>query len=190
MKKLILIITVVVMMAGSANAYLYTMDFANSTLDLGSSTQIDLTNQYASFGLTFDHVYRYADDRDPWDEMQYGISNGWVADGSAPGASGTVYFSELTNYVAFDWWTIDLNPFYLAAWSADDVFLGGQFYGNGQYQHSISATGIDHISFHDDGGFTAISTLTYERTAIPEPATMLLVGLGMAGIGIIRRKRS
>lgn len=192
MKKL-LFITVILAFSVTANASLFTMDFANSTLDLGASNTIDLTNQYSSFGLTFDRVYRYGDDRDPWGDQFYGIANGWPESEWIPSMSGTVYFSELTNYVAFDWWSISTDrDFYMDAFGADGTWLGGGSFGVDKGQNSISAIGIDHIVFRNTGGTVGISTLTYERgaAAIPEPATMFLLGLGMAGLGIIRRKRS
>ena len=73
-------VALLIICGSSAYAGLYTMDFANTTLDLGGASQIDLTNQYLAFGLSFDHIYRYADRRDPWDEKEYGISNGWATD--------------------------------------------------------------------------------------------------------------
>ncbi len=181
-----------------ASAYFYTMDFANTTLDLGSATQLNLTNQYNAFGLNFHQVYRYIDERDPWQEWDpywgtgtgTGISNGFVAQGYTEAALGTVWFNELTDSVAFDWWTITDNVFHVTAYDEGGVVLG-TFSGNGSGSELIVATGIKYLDFHNDGGFVQMANLSYERTrpVIPEPATAALFGLGLLGAGIVRRVR-
>lgn len=169
-----------------ASAMFYTMDFTNATYNLGSETQIDLTNQYAAFGLTFHKVYRYIDDRDPWDD--FGISNGFKAQNGWEASLGTVFFSDLTDSVAFDWWTIDDNEFTVEAFASNGALLGG-FAGMGYGSDMIIADDISYLEFHNGGGFVQISNLSYDRSAIPEPSTLALVGLGMLGAGIVRRAR-
>jgi len=178
-----------IMAVGSANAVPYTMDFTNTTLDLGASTQIDLTNQYAAFGLTFDHVYRYYDSRDPWGGADlFGIDNGSVEQNYLPNTTGTVYFTQATNFMTFDWWTITGSLEVTAYDIANNVL--GTFTGTGQgAAATINATGISYFTFHDGGGFVQISNLTYDRNPVPEPATMTLLGLGLLGAGVIRRRR-
>lgn len=176
-----------------ASAYFYTMDFTNSTLDLGGASQINLTNQYDAFGLNFHQVYRYYDIRDPWKEdgdYGWGISNGFYDQNGTTAALGTVFFNEATDSIAFDWWTIDPNQFNLTAYDAGGNVLG-TFSGVGQGTNSIVANGIKYIDFHDNGGFVQIANLSYERSmpAVPEPATAALFGLGLLGAGVVRRIR-
>jgi hypothetical protein len=169
-----------------ASAMYYTMDFTNATYDIGSITQIDLTNQYAAFGLTFHKVYRYIDSRDPWDD--FGISNGFLAQNGWEATLGTVFFSQLTDSVGFDWWTIDDNEFTVQAFASNGALLGG-FSGLGSGSDMIVADDISYLEFHNGGGFVQISNLSYDRSVIPEPGTVALFGLGMLGAGIIRRVR-
>jgi hypothetical protein len=187
--KLVLTImaAVAIMAVGSANAVPYTMDFTNATLNIGAASQIDLTNQYAAFGLSFNSIYRYIDSRDPFD--QYGISNGTANQNGTPAATGTVTFTSATNFVTFDWWTIDRNDCVVTAFDASNNVLGN-FVGNGQGTYTINATGIKFLTLHDDGGFAQISNLTYDRNPVPEPATMTLLGLGLLGAGVARRRRA
>ncbi len=188
--KLTLALAAVVMLiaVSPASAYWYTMDFTNATYDIGAASQIDLTNQYNSFGLNFHQVYRYIDSRDPWDD--YGISNGFKGQNGWTAALGTVFFNETTDSVGFDWWTIDVNVFNITAYSEGGAVLGS-FSGNGSGSESIVANGIKYLEFHDNGGFVQMSNLSYERTrpVIPEPATAALFGLGLLGAGVVRRIR-
>lgn len=182
-----------------ASAYFYTMDFTNTTLDLGPSSQINLTNQYDAFGLNFHQVYRYSDPRDPWLEgfdagwgadVGWGISNGFVAQGGTVAQLGTVFFNEATDSVGFDWWTIAGDVFNLTAYDAGGSILGS-FAGSGFGSDKIVATGIAYLDFHNDGGHVQVANLSYERTrpVIPEPTTLALFGLGLLGAGVVRRMR-
>jgi hypothetical protein len=193
--KLTLALAAVVLLIGvsPASAYFYTMDFTNSTLDLGPATQLNLTNQYDAFGLNFHQVYRYYDNRDPWKEngdYGWGISNGFIAQNTLSAALGTVFFNEATDSVKFDWWTIDPNEFNVTAYDAGGGILG-TYSGFGSGSNAIIANGIKYLDFHDNGGFVQIANLSYERTrpAVPEPATAALFGLGLLGAGIVRRVR-
>lgn len=187
--KLVLTImaAVAIMAVGSANAVPYTMDFTNATLNLGAASQIDLTNQYAAFGLNFSHIYRYIDSRDPFD--QYGISNGNAGENTNPAATGSITFTSTTNFVNFDWWSIGTSNVVVTAFDAANNVLG-TFVGTGSGSNAINATGIKYLTLHDDGGFAQISNLTYDRNPVPEPATMTLLGLGLLGAGVARRRRA
>jgi hypothetical protein len=205
MKKLLTIITVVAMMvvvAVNANAAV-TVNLTE--VDLGPSTQVDLTNQFASYGVTFDHMYRAIDGRDPWLEngpqnplespptVGYSAFNGWVSENYQSGILGTIFFTQSTPYVTIDWWDIGTNVLYVDAYDASnnliDSFIGSGLNGYG----TETLSGISPISYmtcHDDGGFVAISNMTFESTVIPAPGAILLGSIGVAFVGWLRRRRT
>lgn len=190
-RTMMILVGIVVIVTGSAQASWYTMDFTNTTLDLGMNSQINLTNQYNSFGLNFENVYRGIDNRDPWD--MFGIWNGWIEQNYDPKpVNGKVIFSSLTDSIAFDWLSLSepTGDFHITAYDQFDNALGS-FAGSGFGSNKIVAPDIKYLVFHDDGGFVSISNLSYDMVpSVPEPGTLALVGLGAVGLGFIRRRRS
>lgn len=84
------------------------------------------------------------------------------------------------------WFALNVDPGGSSFWSGDfGTGMAVQFdLASGAVLNSINTGSIDFF------GLTIFGEETQGAPTIPEPATMLLVGLGMAGIGIIRRKRS
>ncbi|MFC1783642.1 hypothetical protein ACFL02_08670 [Planctomycetota bacterium] len=198
MKKFITILAVMIMTAtGAVNAAI-NLDFTE--VNVGNSSQVDLTNQFWAYGVTFDHVYRYLDGRDPWLEMGpqggpigYGISNGWIIDGTIPGALGTVFFTNPTPYVTIDWW--DLASFQLTAQAYDagnillDTFVGPVTPADDFGTRTLSGPGlISYMTFHDGGGYVQIANMTY--APIPAPGAILLAGLGAGLVGWMRKRKT
>ncbi len=202
MKRFITICAVIAVVAVNANAAV-TVNFTE--VDVGGSTAVDLTNQFAAYGITFDHVYRYIDTRDPWKEngpqnpgespptIGYGISNGWVEEVGNPGTLGTVFFTLPTPYVTIDWWDLDSNQIHVQAYDAGggllDSFTGPPTSSNDSGTQTLSGLGlISYMTFNDGGGYVSIANMTYEP--IPAPGAILLGGIGVCFVGWLRRRRT
>lgn len=199
MTKSMRICAVIAVAAVNANAAI-TVNFTE--VDVGGSWAVNLTNQFAAYGITFDHVYRYIDTRDPWKEngpqnpsespptIGYGISNGWVLEA---GTLGTVLFTLPTPYVTIDWWDIDTNVVYVDAYDATDnlldSFTGPANPGVDSGTTTLSGPGlISYMTLHDGGGYVSIANMTYEP--IPAPGAILLGGVGVCFVGWLRRRKS
>lgn len=199
MKKLLLVV-VVLMLAGSASATPHSFDFSEQGY---FEDQVIEGAIYGSATLTSETGdLRYTQ------YLGAGIGNGYVF-------SGDVYFdfSEAVSNLSFrggdgggdqDAFAVTLYEFgtnnLLGTWETPVFDLP-----NGPPEWYTLNIGIGNVgrAVFDPGnsgllpgvvGFSGGLIITdfgfsTGAPAIPEPATMLLFGLGMAGIGIIRRKR-
>jgi hypothetical protein len=174
-----------------------TVRFVNSEVNLGTASQIDLSNQYNAFGLQFTDVYRYIDSRDTFSDApnqvggsNLGISNGRASQ-SGPGVTGRVDFlGGTTPSISFDWWTIGGNSIVVDAYNALNVSQGS-FTGAAGSSGTAAINGdIAYFTFHDDGGFTAIANLSYRVSSSAPDAgsTCLLLGMAITGLSLLRRK--
>ena len=203
MKFLSLLPMLIILLAcGAVNASPYTMDFANTTLDLGYSGLIELSDQFTDFGLTFTNVYRYYGRFDPFD--QFAITNGSLTveylpeltdpdNPPPPPPTALVMFSEATDFVEFEYFkTVLVFPYSITALDENNnvigSFTGTERSGTGR----IDASGIKALRLYGDI-YAGISTLTYDRMVenpIPEPVTLVLVGLGLLGLGAAGKRKA
>jgi len=187
-----------VFMATPVQAGIFTMDFANSTYDLGNDEYIGLSDQYSGFGLSFSNISRYHGDFDPYDG--FGICERPLVHVVIPAIviidpnnpppppppHGRIYFDDATDFVEFDYFESARSyTFTMIARDANGSIVG-TFSGINDGFGRIDAVGIKSIEFQGYA-FAGLSSLTYHRDelpAIPEPKTALLFGLGIAGIAL------
>ncbi|MCP4570425.1 MAG: PEP-CTERM sorting domain-containing protein [FCB group bacterium] len=199
----VLIVFTVLLIVGSAQAALHTMDFTNATLDLGSDVYTGLSTQYSGFGLTFSNIYRYHGKLDSFDE--FGITTGElsniylpsieipdpVKDPPPPPPDPVILFSTLTDFVEFDYYnTVTETSIEITARDISDNIIGS-FIGSGKGLGRIDAVGIHSLVFQRSG-HAGISTLMYDRpstAAIPEPGTFILFGLSLIGLKLRKYRR-
>lgn len=80
-------------------------------------------------------------------------------------------------------WTGFLN----GSMVASDTFNTGQ----GGTHNFVGLTGVDLVTFSVSGTWTdpGFDNLTYEASSVPVPATLALMGLGLAGLGYTRKRK-
>lgn len=100
--------------------------------------------------------------------------------------------------------TFDFNgAYWTSAWSDQNLTFAGYKGGNQVYTSNTYAintqqplwiglnwTGIDRLVIHNTGSQWAMDNFTFNQaSSVPEPTTMALLGMGLAGLGAVRRRR-
>ncbi len=206
---------VVASLAPSAYAETVTINFDSLVIAPGDTlTGAPLTNYLAGYGVTLSGMqsgeYAYVINLSPYPAYQIpSPPNVFSAGGSPTGYNTlTLNFATPVDNFSFDrTGTFGLyspsgtvmGPWSAAAYNASNVSLGSVgndwIATNGDVpiqSFTLAAQGISYINFIGDSynvaGFALPDIDNWTFTTVPEPATMLLLGLGLIGVAGIRRK--
>lgn len=140
-------------------------DFTLTFMEEPCTNLVNITDEYADYGVEFADVYRYVDSRDPWKDysptLGCGISYGLFGGGSF--GNGLIIFEYPTPYATLDWWTIADDTIYADAYDSDDNIVDS-FSGSGSGTYTLAGSeSISYVTFHDSGGLVQVSNITYVR---------------------------
>jgi hypothetical protein len=186
LRTAIKVLTFSTVVAVSVDVRADTIRFTNNEVDLGTNSQIDLSDQYARFGLVFERVYRYIDGRDPFSDApnqlkggaNLGIANGNVADISLPVLGRITVLSRVSRF-SFDWWNVNGGALEFEAFDSSrrlvDSFLPDANTPFGTHRIDGPVRFVTFAS-SEGGGFAGIANVTVVPTApTPEPASLFLI---------------
>lgn len=209
MKKLanlLLAVIMAVIMAGNINAWF--LDFEWGLGHDGEAIASTVTG--VEFTTTDGQDWRYADILNGSYNAHsidmgygsgayhmYGYVSAWL--GTTQGNGRMDFTNKDATYFTIGYASI--SDFYLEAYdefgTLIDQAVGGSNYGVGMDFLTVTSTSpnIAYIMIHDSGNYFTVDNMEGDATGVispnvPEPTTMVLVGLGLLGMGARLRKRS
>ena len=185
-KNIYLVLLAVLLSPMAANAT--AIDF--TTMANGPITTIG----DATFSLAGDGVAG-----DPYNLTGRGLTNSTT--GSYPtNTIMRVDFASLISSLVFDFNPQGLNGYPGQGWAIFDggisLIASGSYSSGSSASYDLSAySGISRIEFYngipaaDRNWISDLERISYDAISVPEPGTLALLGLGLAGMGMTRRKK-
>ena len=187
----------------AATAGTIVIDFDNVGTSGGTVSGAPVMTYLAGFGVTFSTAYAINPVIEPYPYWMTPVSgtNSFGPQGLATAFSYTLDFDTPLESVSFT--RPGSYPAWMSAWSAtaysaDNTVLGavsqGMLWSAPAATFTLSGPGIDHVVFTDDARSFAGTNFRFDdltlTSKVPEPSTLSLLGLGLAGIGFSRRKKA
>jgi hypothetical protein len=169
---------------GNPNGYLGSSGTVTASFDIGATTELAAASgNYAAAGITqvsFDVLLLTGQFDDAWFRVRFqdSTSNGWRI--------------SLTDDFGLGLWnsySIAFNP----NWSDANALLGGWVQEGSAPSFAATMADVYHpeVRLSGEGSLEAgIDNFVLSSNPIPEPATMTLLGLGLAGLAYRNRRRS
>lgn len=154
---------------------------------IGNAVDFGGTTQSFGFTLTNPALGAVSDDFSPFSDSPWGFSFFGPIDGSIASSSGGAPGGSLTPF------SFDTTPDTLIGFEFSSLFTGDQSAAAGQslsfrFLAGSGSFGTNPVYELDGGGRVILFGDDGGGTRVPEPGTLALLGLGLLGFGLARKR--
>jgi len=146
-------------------------------------TELDNTSFFSSYGISFEDSTTFASNAMFTEDGNgiYNSSNNLLS----------IVWDDAISSLSFNWaiFAVDIyaDAFDIHGNLVDSFsMISAAANGTG----SLSGADITKVTWHDGGGTVGIDSITWELQSVPEPTSIALLGLGLAGLRLFMKKKT